>query len=333
MDIVIYDSDTDEELINRGDCRVVIDHKFKVIQPETWPTADNLSFNESQYEAYRLALTHEFAVIQGPPGTGKTFVGIKVAKVLLQNLRSEGNCLMLIICYTNHALDQFLEAISQITQSIVRIGGQSRNKAMDQFNLSNLRRQSLAPGLRSTYSFFIDQKNQLRNSIQDLQLALKTFDILNNGVLRYEFLCDDGGVRIPDLKHLDAYYKKMGIHVDPLKYWLFDDLLDDYPEYTRDFNDCLLEYSVLVNNEEDVDEKRTEMILDDEKVPHDQRKLDDLVMDKANFLLSRAKAEIKKLVMHFVESDNFNEKYRLQQDIQELDFQINLFNVSFTRFC
>jgi len=31
----------------------------------TWPTANNLGFNESQYQAFKTALTQEFVVIQG----------------------------------------------------------------------------------------------------------------------------------------------------------------------------------------------------------------------------------------------------------------------------
>ncbi|KAJ8731482.1 hypothetical protein PYW07_004646 [Mythimna separata] len=315
--------DSDDEDLNIDRRRIHL--RFKVLQRETWPTADELKFNDSQYEAYRLALTHEFAVIQGPPGTGKTFIGIKVAKALLHNVKSNGHCLMLIICYTNHALDQFLEAISQITKSIVRIGGQSRNKAMDQFNLTNLRRQSLPGSLRGTHNFFIVQKNQLRKSIQGLQIALKTLDILNNGVLSYHFLMNEGDY--PDLEHLEAYYKNRGIRVkDPLEYWLFEIVIAYESEYEREFDDCLLYYNNLLNTEEDFDEKRTEMILDDEKAMHDQKDLDVLVAYKASFLVSNVKAEIKKLVSIYNETEDPNKRYQLQMAIQELDARINLFN-------
>ncbi|KAF6021731.1 hypothetical protein EB796_019953 [Bugula neritina] len=39
-----------------------------------------------QYDAFKLALTKEFAIIQGPPGTGKTYVGLKIVETLLYNL-------------------------------------------------------------------------------------------------------------------------------------------------------------------------------------------------------------------------------------------------------
>ncbi|CAH2048546.1 unnamed protein product, partial [Iphiclides podalirius] len=48
-------------------CEDFIDASFQVADANTWPTNEQLGLNESQYEAFKLALTHEFAVIQGPP--------------------------------------------------------------------------------------------------------------------------------------------------------------------------------------------------------------------------------------------------------------------------
>ena len=80
-------------------------------------------------------------MIQGPPGTGKSYVGIELIKVLLANtsptLLAAGKLHLehpqqplqpvigpiLIVCLTNHALDQFLEAlhVAGITE-MVRVG-------------------------------------------------------------------------------------------------------------------------------------------------------------------------------------------------------------------
>lgn len=80
-----------------------------------WPDRESLGLNESQMRAFKLALTKEFALIQGPPGTGKTFVGLKIAQALLDNKslwRDEKGCSpILMVSYTNHALDQFLEGL------------------------------------------------------------------------------------------------------------------------------------------------------------------------------------------------------------------------------
>lgn len=77
--------------------------------------------NKSQLAAMNGALSEELVVIQGPPGTGKTFLGLEVAKSLLSLSKEwhEGTP-MLIISYTNHALDQFLEGLTGTTDKILR---------------------------------------------------------------------------------------------------------------------------------------------------------------------------------------------------------------------
>lgn len=51
---------------------------MSVLNLASWPSAQDLELDESQFKALQLALTKEFAVIQGPPGTGKTHIGLKV---------------------------------------------------------------------------------------------------------------------------------------------------------------------------------------------------------------------------------------------------------------
>lgn len=80
---------------------------------------DSLGFNDSQLRAFQLALTKRFAIIQGPPGTGKTYVGLKIARVLLDTAslweEEEDRSPILMVSYTNHALDQFLEGLLPMT--------------------------------------------------------------------------------------------------------------------------------------------------------------------------------------------------------------------------
>lgn len=42
---------------------------------------------------------------------------------------------ILVVCYTNHALDQFLTEIAKFTQKIVRLGGGSKNEELKKFSL------------------------------------------------------------------------------------------------------------------------------------------------------------------------------------------------------
>ncbi|XP_041363928.1 NFX1-type zinc finger-containing protein 1-like [Gigantopelta aegis] len=101
----------------------------EILNLRSWPRPDQLHLDQSQYEALQTALTKEFVVTQGPPGTGKTYVGLKIVKALLHNAsiwNSGHQSPMLIVCYTNHALDQFLEGIDSFFKgNIIRVGGRA----------------------------------------------------------------------------------------------------------------------------------------------------------------------------------------------------------------
>ena len=119
--------------------------QIPVLQREMWPSADDFGLDSAQYEALHSALTHEFALIQGPPGTGKTFIGLKIAEVLLKNsydISNIGEKPMMVVCYTNHALDQFLEGIHKfIPNGILRIGGGCNSKTLENCKLHNVRKE------------------------------------------------------------------------------------------------------------------------------------------------------------------------------------------------
>ncbi|KZT00352.1 P-loop containing nucleoside triphosphate hydrolase protein [Laetiporus sulphureus 93-53] len=82
-----------------------------------------IELDESQAASLQSALTQRVSLIQGPPGTGKSFIGALLAKALHDNDQK-----ILVVCYTNHALDQFLEDLLNIgipENSIVRLGSKS----------------------------------------------------------------------------------------------------------------------------------------------------------------------------------------------------------------
>ncbi|KAJ3564153.1 hypothetical protein NPX13_g7945 [Xylaria arbuscula] len=66
-----------------------------------------IRLDEAQHAAVLKSLKSSVAVIQGPPGTGKSYVGALIAKILLDDPCTR----ILVIAYTNHALDQFMEDI------------------------------------------------------------------------------------------------------------------------------------------------------------------------------------------------------------------------------
>ena len=148
--------------------------KLRVLS--SWPERSPI-MDESQYKAVKLALTNQLAVIQGPPGTGKTYVGTHVIKVLLEtrkHLQYVGNKHrnlrypswhrrnrdavyeeidnsdlelakvlndrpILVVTYTNHALDQFLGSILDFESNIIRIGNRSEDERIKALSLRNRR--------------------------------------------------------------------------------------------------------------------------------------------------------------------------------------------------
>ncbi|CAL1544827.1 unnamed protein product [Lymnaea stagnalis] len=145
-----------------------------------WPQANTMCLNESQREAAILALTKEMAVIQGPPGTGKTYVGLKVMEVLLKNKQVMAGSVdsisdpILVVCYTNHALDQFLEGVLKFCpDGIVRVGGRNSSEQLEKFNIKNLKLK-----LRSEKSF-VDRS--VRNSKSECMRELKEVSEVING--------------------------------------------------------------------------------------------------------------------------------------------------------
>lgn len=111
-----------------------------ILEEDTRPAPDALGLDPSQSKAFYEALTRRVAVIQGPPGTGKTFLGLKIVRALLRNKEhwsASDSSPILVICYTNHALDQFLEGIMRFTKRIVRMGSRSKSEAMQELSLRN----------------------------------------------------------------------------------------------------------------------------------------------------------------------------------------------------
>ncbi|CAG9771390.1 unnamed protein product [Ceutorhynchus assimilis] len=80
------------------------------------------NLNPSQTSALNAALNKEFVIIQGPPGTGKTFLGMQLIKMILSFKQHCHLGPVVIITFTNHALEQFLQGLSSCTDKIVRLG-------------------------------------------------------------------------------------------------------------------------------------------------------------------------------------------------------------------
>ena len=110
------------------------------ILSDDWPNGQELGLDDSQQRALKAALTQRVALIQGPPGTGKTFLGKKITRLLLNNSGAI-DVPILVVCYTNHALDQFLEGMLSFTRLIVRMGSRSNNEEIMKLNITNQLRE------------------------------------------------------------------------------------------------------------------------------------------------------------------------------------------------
>ncbi|KAF3130126.1 hypothetical protein TWF594_010522 [Orbilia oligospora] len=106
---------------------------------ETQKLLENTTLDDGQARSLVKALSREVGLIQGPPGTGKSFVGTKIVKVLLANKEKADLGPVVCVCYTNHALDQFLEHLLTIgINNIVRLGSRSKSEKLDNYLLRKL---------------------------------------------------------------------------------------------------------------------------------------------------------------------------------------------------
>ena len=118
-------------------------------------------FDDSQQKAILQSLTSKVSIIQGPPGTGKSYVGSQIVKIFLNNkllLANKISLPILVLCYTNSALDQFLELIYSETQKVIRIGSRSSSERLENHNLRIIRKY-LSENMLRKQSFYEQEKD------------------------------------------------------------------------------------------------------------------------------------------------------------------------------
>ncbi|KAL2816292.1 hypothetical protein BJX63DRAFT_143404 [Aspergillus granulosus] len=127
------------------------------------------SLDPGQAKAMISALTHEISLIQGPPGTGKSYVGIQIVKCLVDNKRKFNLGPLLCVCYTNHALDQFLTELKKSGISrIVRIGSRSLSDDMESLSLDAYKKRGEIPRIRGQGKLINASKNKLDNLAEQI---------------------------------------------------------------------------------------------------------------------------------------------------------------------
>ncbi|KAK3949502.1 stage V sporulation protein K [Pseudoneurospora amorphoporcata] len=138
----------------------------------------NITVDLAQLDSILHALTKPITLIQGPPGTGKSFIGARIAKYL-----HEAGQRILVLSYTNHALDQFLEDLLGVgipQHDIVRLGA----KAKSTLRTLPLLLSEQKGGYRRTRDAWtmIDLLRQkAASSAQELKTAFKTYGKVHAG--------------------------------------------------------------------------------------------------------------------------------------------------------
>ena len=178
----ILASDEKEGFPPQGSVRQTIEDASKFF-------GDNPSFScldKGQLNAFFRCLSQKIAVIQGPPGTGKSFLGVKLLKTVLQNSNAR-NGPVLVVCYTNHALDQFLrdllEGRAVRKEDIVRIGGQCKDPLLDQCSFFRRIRNNTEKGKRSRSTIF-----RLRQEASELESKLSNWVMIRKMNVSFSIL-------------------------------------------------------------------------------------------------------------------------------------------------
>lgn len=87
-------------------------------------TDSKVELDDVQADSLLSGISKRVSLIQGPPGTGKSYIGALISKIMHDHTSHT----ILVLTYTNHALDQFLDDIQKIgipPSSMVRLGSKS----------------------------------------------------------------------------------------------------------------------------------------------------------------------------------------------------------------
>ncbi|KAG0248234.1 hypothetical protein BG011_000303, partial [Mortierella polycephala] len=129
------------------------------------------TLDDTQATALVETLCREVALISGPPGTGKTRIGVDLMQVLLHN-KDAMNCGPIVcICYTNHALDQFLEHL--LDKDV--IGSRSKAERLEPYNLESLMRSKEKPfSVRQALRDVHEEWDIVSRKVERLEKALRS---------------------------------------------------------------------------------------------------------------------------------------------------------------
>ncbi|PKY54892.1 P-loop containing nucleoside triphosphate hydrolase protein [Rhizophagus irregularis] len=213
--------------------------------------------DESQAKAVISALTREIALIEGPPGTGKTVVGIEIMKVLLAENNRANIGPILTICFTNHALDQFLEHLldKNITENIVRLGTRTKSEKVKNFMLGKVKPKN------SDIPILFQKLENIEEEVQDIKTYYKSRIIWNDVS---EYLKDT---------HRDFYNKFSNVtHIDLPSWVLGANIIEEIDEDSETEESSDEEFDDEEIDDEETDDEETDDEETDDKGFQDSNK-------------------------------------------------------------
>jgi hypothetical protein len=140
----------------------------KSVKIPTKSTKKSIEVRDAQLESLINGLTNPVALIQGPPGTGKSFIGALIALILLEHTDFR----ILLLSYTNHAVDQFVEDLFEIgveSDVIVRLGSKS-TQATERVKLDKYLKDRKYFNTRVEWDIINDlnlEQSELREKVSD----------------------------------------------------------------------------------------------------------------------------------------------------------------------
>ncbi|KAG0302743.1 hypothetical protein BGZ98_007268 [Dissophora globulifera] len=151
------------------------ENAIQVLQRRVAGNDNHKPLDATQAKALVETLSREVAIISGPPGTGKTKIGVDLMRVLLHNKRRMNSGPILCICYTNHALDQFLEhLLDEGIKEIVRVGPRSKSERLQDYNLESLRLSRDKPfSVRQSLRMASEEFEVISEQVEGLEKALR----------------------------------------------------------------------------------------------------------------------------------------------------------------
>ncbi|KAL9085436.1 MAG: hypothetical protein Q9165_007586 [Trypethelium subeluteriae] len=135
-------------------------------------TSRKINLDMSQTESLLAGLRQSLSLIQGPPaGTGKSFIGALIAKLLYDHTDEK----ILVMAFTNHALDQFLEDLLDIeipSAAIVRLGSKSTTRTE---HLNIQKQESKYKRTWASYQLLDHLDEEAKEMEKDLKAAVASF--------------------------------------------------------------------------------------------------------------------------------------------------------------